>query len=75
MDNSTQHRSWIVELRRVACAALALAIVFLPEVVASRSAQAQDFTTFNAPGAGTSSGQGTLPENINTAGDIAGILH
>ena len=30
-------------------------------------------TRFDAPGAGTSKGQGTIPENINTNGDIAGL--
>jgi hypothetical protein len=30
------------------------------------------FTTFDAPGAGTGAGQGTLPISINPAGEIAG---
>jgi hypothetical protein len=30
------------------------------------------FTTFDAPGAGTAAGQGTLPESNNTQGAIAG---
>lgn len=29
-------------------------------------------TKFNVPGAGTGAGQGTEPENINTAGDTTG---
>jgi hypothetical protein len=35
-------------------------------------AQAQTITTFDAPGAGTASGQGTLGEGINPAGTIWG---
>ena len=30
------------------------------------------FTLFDAPGAGTNSGQGTMPVSIDTAGDVAG---
>ena len=33
------------------------------------------FTTFEAPGAGTSEGQGTVPFSINTAGAIAGMYY
>ena len=37
------------------------------------SAAAQTITTFDAPGAGTSSGQGTFGEGINPAGAITGF--
>ena len=37
------------------------------------SALAQNFTTFDAPGAGTGSGLGTLPISINPKGAIAGL--
>jgi hypothetical protein len=44
MNNSKQHRSWIFEMcRRAAGAALVLAIVLVPAVVATGSAQAQTY--------------------------------
>lgn len=44
MNNPTQDRSWILGIRRrLAGAALALAVVLLPAVVATRSAQAQPY--------------------------------
>ncbi len=73
MNNPTQHRNWNLGIRgRVAGAALALAIL-LGLLVAAPSAQAQTFTTFDAPGAGMGALQGTLAVSINTAGAIAGI--
>jgi len=46
MNNPRQHRSWILGLRgRAAGAALALAIMLVPAVLATGSAQAQTFTT------------------------------
>ncbi|MGA9639776.1 MAG: choice-of-anchor tandem repeat GloVer-containing protein, partial [Terriglobales bacterium] len=45
MNNLIQHRSWILGMRgRVAGAALALAIMLLPAVLATRSAQAQTYS-------------------------------
>jgi N-acetylneuraminic acid mutarotase len=45
MNNPTQHRSWIPGMRgRAAGAALALAIMLVPAVLATRSAQAQTYT-------------------------------
>ena len=55
MTNSTQHRSWIPGIRgRAAGAALALAIMLVPAVLATGSAQAQTYTesvlhTFTGP--------------------------
>src|SRR5271157_3965709 len=73
MNRRTQHRSWILGIHgRAAGAALALAIMLVPAVLATGSAQAQTFTTFDAPGAGTGAYEGTAPFSINTAGDIAG---
>jgi len=73
MNNPTQHRSWILRIRgRAAGAVLALAILFGLVVVATQSAQAQTFTAFDVPGAGTGAGQGTIAEDINVTGDIAG---
>jgi hypothetical protein len=36
-------------------------------------AQAAAFTTFDAPGAGSLTGQGTFPQSINGTGSIAGF--
>ena len=45
MNNATQHRSWILGIcGRVAGAALALAIMLVPAVLATGSAQAQTYT-------------------------------
>ena len=60
-NNSTQHRSWILGIRRrVAGAGLALAIMLVPAVVAIASAQAQTYSvvyTFAGPdGAGPDAG-------------------
>jgi hypothetical protein len=45
MNNPTQHWSWILGIRgRVAGAVLALAIMLVPEVLGTRSAQAQTYT-------------------------------
>ena len=60
-------------MRTRCAAALALAILLGLTVVAALSAQGQSFTTFDAPGAGTGTNQGTLPLSINTAGATAGI--
>ncbi len=49
MNNPRQHRSWTLGTRRrVAGAALALAIMLLPAVLATGSAQAQTFTTLHS---------------------------
>ena len=60
-NNPTQHRSWILGIRRrVAGAGLALAIMLVPAVVAIASAQAQTYSvvyTFAGPdGAGPDAG-------------------
>ena len=74
MNNPTQHRSWISAIRgQVAAATLVLTVLLGLAVVAPPSAQAQNFTTFNAPGAGTTAYDGTISLSMNTAGDIAGI--
>jgi len=52
---------------------LALTILLGLAVVAAPSSQAQTFTTFDAPGAGTGANQGTVPISIDTAGDVTGI--
>ncbi|MGA9641780.1 MAG: choice-of-anchor tandem repeat GloVer-containing protein [Terriglobales bacterium] len=45
MNNSRQHRSWIHGVcRRTACAALALAIMLVPALLATASAQAQIYS-------------------------------
>jgi hypothetical protein len=57
----------------VAGAVLALAILLGLAGVAAPWAQAQTFTTFDAPRAGTGVFQGTIGLSINAAGDIAGF--
>jgi predicted membrane protein len=64
MNNPMQHRSWILGI---------IAILLGLAVVTTPSAQAQTFTTFDAPGAGTGALQGTFPISINTTGTVAGI--
>jgi uncharacterized repeat protein (TIGR03803 family) len=44
MNGATQPQSWILGIRRVVGATLALAIMLVPAVVATRSAQAQAYT-------------------------------
>ena len=46
---------------------------FLMLAASSIPAMAQSFTTFDAPGAGTGSGLGTLPISINSKGAITGL--
>src|ERR1700732_3479767 len=80
-NNPTQHRSWILGIRRrVAGAGLALAIMLVPAVVAIESAQAQTYSvvyTFAGPdGAGPDAGlvldtQGNL---YGTTGNGGGAL-
>jgi uncharacterized repeat protein (TIGR03803 family) len=49
MNRRTQHLSWILGIRgRAAGAALALAIMLVPAVLATRSAQAQTFTSLHS---------------------------
>jgi predicted membrane protein len=73
MNNPTRHRSWISGMRGRVSGALALVILLGLAVVALPSAQAQNFTTFNAPGAGTTAYEGTVSLSMNTAGDITGV--
>src|SRR5271157_5365536 len=73
MANPRQPRNLIFGLSSdAATATLALAIMLVAAVLATGSAQAQTFTTFDAPGAGTGAYEGTAPFGINAAGDIAG---
>src|SRR5208283_160279 len=73
MNSTGQPRNWTLGIhRRATCSALALAILLWLAGAASPSAQAQTFTTFEAPGAGNGANQGTVGYSINTAGDIAG---
>jgi len=74
MNNPTQHLNSILRIHGRVATALALAILFGPGVLATESAQAQTFTTFNVPGAGTGALQGSFPISINTAGTIEGIV-
>ncbi|HLM81912.1 MAG TPA: choice-of-anchor tandem repeat GloVer-containing protein [Terriglobales bacterium] len=84
MNNPTQHRSWILGIsRQVAGAALALAIILVPAVLATGSEQAQTYTesvlhTFTGPpdGAGPQEGvvedaQGNLYGTTFYGGDSA----
>jgi uncharacterized repeat protein (TIGR03803 family) len=49
MNNPSHHRSWILGIRgRAAGTALALAIMLVPTVLATRSAQAQTYTTLHS---------------------------
>ena len=74
MNNPTQHRSWILGMHgRAAGAALALAIMLVPAILATGSAQAQTFTTIDVTGAGTGLYQGTAITAMNVAGDVAGV--
>src|SRR5437879_126803 len=57
---------------RAASAVLAFVTLLVPVVLPGQSAQGQTIITFDAPGAGTSSGQGTIGIAINPAGAIAG---
>src|ERR1039458_7162610 len=68
MTNSTQHRSWIPGIRgRAAGAALALAIMLVPAVLATGSAQAQTYTesvlhTFTGPPDGAALQEGAVQD-------------
>jgi hypothetical protein len=75
MGNPRHYRIWIpgVRGRAAGICALAIAILLGLAVVAAPSTQAQTLTTFDAPGAGTSAGQGTYPQGINVAGSITGV--
>ena len=74
MTNQTLRRSWIPGVRgRAGAAVLAMAVMLAAVVLATGSAQAQTYTTFNATGAGTGENQGTVATSINTAGTIAGF--
>src|ERR1017187_148107 len=74
MNDRKQELTWVIRIAgRVARAALAVAIMLVLAVLATGSAQAQTFTTFDAPGAGTDTRQGTYPYAINTGGGIAGL--
>src|SRR5450631_160629 len=54
MNSLTRHRSWILGIhRRVAGATLTLAIMLVPAVVATRSAQSQTFTVLHSFTGGT----------------------
>src|SRR5437879_3165372 len=57
---------------RAASAVLAFVTLLVPVVLPGQSAQGQTIITFAAPGAGTGSSQGTLAEDINPEGVIAG---
>src|SRR4029077_13449129 len=73
MHGRKLNRSRIPGIRgRAGGAALALAIMLALAVLPTGSAQAQTFTTFDSPGAGTGPFQGTAGLAINTAEDIAG---
>jgi uncharacterized repeat protein (TIGR03803 family) len=84
MNNPTQHRSWILRIhRRAAVAGLALAIMLVPAVFATRSAQAQtyaydvlyrftDSSDGGFPWAGLAlDAQGNLYGTTNTGGTFA----
>ena len=62
MTNPTQHQNWILGIRgRVAGAALALAIVLVPAILATGSAQAQTYT-FSVLHTFTGSPDGAVPD-------------
>jgi len=74
MNNPTQNARWIPAMQgRTAGRVLVLALVIGLAVVAATPAQAQTFTSFDAPGAGTGALQGTAGVSINTGGTIAGV--
>jgi len=56
---------------------LSVAVLCLccPLAVRTQAQQPPAFTTFDAPGAGTGTNQGTVARGINTAGTIAWGLH
>lgn len=73
MNIRTLQRNWISGISgRAPRAALAFAAMLVPLVLATKSAQAQTFTVFEATGAGKIGGQGTTPQNINASGVVAG---
>src|ERR1017187_7728355 len=77
MNSPTQHRSWISGIcgRAAGARPLALAVLFGLAVLAATPGEAQNFTTFEAPGAGTGGSQGTISFSINTAGAVAGMYY
>src|ERR1019366_123173 len=77
MNSPTQHRSWISGIcgRAAGARPLALAVLFGLAVLAATPGEAQNFTTFEAPGAGTGASQGTISFSINTAGAVAGMYY
>jgi predicted membrane protein len=74
MDNSQLRNLFGFSRQAIRCV-LASAIVLASIVLLKGLLQAQAFTPFDVPGAGTGKNQGTLPVSINSAGMITGFYY